>query len=656
MNSYLASIGTSLANHLWQSTAFALVVWLLTLALRKNQAHLRHALWLAASIKFLIPFSLLISAGNLLPHPKQPVAPTLYSAMDVVEEPFEGLIAPPAIVLSHVPTLRERAGAILPGCLGFLWLIGVCSVFFGWWHRWRVLTESLRQTVPAIEGRELEILRRLEIRLFGKDHSKTLPLLMSAERMEPGVFGIFRPALVWPVQLSAKLGDEHVEAIVIHELTHVRRRDNLTSLIHMLVEVAFWFHPLVWWIERQMVKERERACDETVANTGGSAEMYAESLLKTCRFCIESPLTYAAGVTGGDLRQRVAEIVTRCALPQMTWPKKVLVMIVAMCVMAVPVMLGLNMPGGQSAAGDWEQAAGGKQAFEVASVRESKSNDAAYSNFSLDTGNAYSVVSKDDKFSPSGGYFSARNQTLLRYIIFAYKLSGTQELSLRFDFWSGLSMHVPAWVRDDRFDVTARAAGSPTKDQMRLMMQSLLVERFKLVVHKESRQTPVFSIAVEKPGTLGPQLHVHSASDTCETTTSPDEAVPAGSAGGKNGALPIPCGMIARLRPSAPGRNRIGGRGVTMAMVAESLPPQTGLAVLSKPVIDGSGLSGTFDFSLEWAQPTASDMAAGPNAEGEAGGPSFAQAMKEQLGLKLESTKGLVEMLVIDKVERPSEN
>src|ERR1700679_2797406 len=104
MNNYLASLGPALANHLWQSTAFGLLAWLLTLALRRNHARVRYAVWLAASIKFLIPFSLLVSVGNLLPYPKQPVAPVVYSAMDVVEQPFatENQQAVPALL--HVPT------------------------------------------------------------------------------------------------------------------------------------------------------------------------------------------------------------------------------------------------------------------------------------------------------------------------------------------------------------------------------------------------------------------------------------------------------------------------------------------------------------------------------------------------------------------------
>ncbi|HEV2647418.1 MAG TPA: TIGR03435 family protein [Acidobacteriaceae bacterium] len=117
--------------------------------------------------------------------------------------------------------------------------------------------------------------------------------------------------------------------------------------------------------------------------------------------------------------------------------------------------------------------------------------------------------------------------------------------------------------------------------------------------------------------------------------------------------------MIARLPPLVPGRHRIGGRNVTLAMLAESLPPQTGLATFPRPVIDRTSLEGTFDFTLEWTQMLLSNnntMAVGPNAQGENPGPPIGQALKQQLGLKLESTRGPVEVLVIDHVERPSAN
>ena len=87
--------------------------------------------------------------------------------------------------------------------------------------------------------------------------------------MEPGVFGIFRPVLLVPEGITDRLTPAQWKTILTHELCHVRRRDNLTAAIHMAIEAIFWFHPLVWWIGKRLIDERERACDEEVLLAAG---------------------------------------------------------------------------------------------------------------------------------------------------------------------------------------------------------------------------------------------------------------------------------------------------------------------------------------------------------------------------------------------------
>jgi uncharacterized protein (TIGR03435 family) len=308
----------------------------------------------------------------------------------------------------------------------------------------------------------------------------------------------------------------------------------------------------------------------------------------------------------------------------------------------------LRAQGGEQ---DWEKAAGGKQSFEVASVRQNKNGEHSHSNFSLDgAGNAYSVIGQRDALAPGGDLFSAQSQPLLRYIIFAYRLNGTQELALRFDYYKGLSQHLPAWVKSSSYDIEARASSPVTKDQMRLMMQSLLADRFKLAVHWETRQAPVLALVPEKPGKLGPQIEPHPADDNCANAGPPDGAANAPGSALALSSLPIPCGWIAHLPPGVPGAHRFGGRNVTLAMLGTSLPAQTGLVVVPRPVIDKTGLTGGFDFWMEWTPEDTSEV-----NNSETGGTFFA-ALKSQLGLKLVPQDGPVEVLVIDHVEPPSEN
>jgi uncharacterized protein (TIGR03435 family) len=299
-----------------------------------------------------------------------------------------------------------------------------------------------------------------------------------------------------------------------------------------------------------------------------------------------------------------------------------------------------------------------KLEFDVASVRQNKSDDKPSSTFSLDNGNVYSTVNKSDVFTPRGSYFAATNQPLWHYISFAYNLSGTQELALRFSYFTGLSSKTPAWVTGgfdssaDRFDIKARSDERPTKDQMRLMMQALLADRFNLMVHHETRQAPVFALVLVKPGQTGAGLVPHPASDICASQPTEDGS----DDGGSNlqtprsvlGDLPRVCGVIAHLASAAPGHIRFGGRGAALSLLATSLPTMTGMATISRPVIDETGLNGAFDFTLDWVPEF--------NAPPDASGPNFREALKEQLGLKLEPRQGPVDILVIDRVEHPSAN
>ncbi|HEY1994919.1 MAG TPA: TIGR03435 family protein [Edaphobacter sp.] len=298
-----------------------------------------------------------------------------------------------------------------------------------------------------------------------------------------------------------------------------------------------------------------------------------------------------------------------------------------------------------------------KLEFDVASVRQNKSDNRPSSTFSLDNGNVYSTVDKGDVFTPRGSYFAATNQPLWHYIAFAYNLSGTEELALRFNYFAGLSSKAPIWVTGgfdvsaDRFDIAARSDGRPTKDQMRLMMQALLADRFKLMVHRETRQAPVFALVLTKPRQTGAELVPHPPSDTCavEPTVEADDSpsnVPARSSA--LGELPRVCRVIAHLPTSAIGHIRFGGRGVMLSLLASSLPTMTGMAMIPRPVIDETGLNGAFDFTLDWVSEF--------NAPSDASGPNFREALKEQLGLRLEPQQGPVDILVIDRVEHPSAN
>jgi beta-lactamase regulating signal transducer with metallopeptidase domain len=296
-------MSSALINHLWQSTLFTLAIALLTLALRGNGARTRHCLWLAASCKFLIPFSIVVS---LLPHPAAPPIPAASTTAAAtiareIAQPFTfGALAQSAdtetgpaaaVVRSGTGAAHRRAGQALT----WLWACGSAVVLASWMRRWL----RVRATVRSARPLQIEVLE------------SPIPVKTSAAPLEPGLFGILHPVLFLPDGILAVLTPAEVRAILAHELCHLRRRDNLTGAIHMLVEAVFWFHPFVWWIGARLIDERERACDEAVVESGNDPQVYAEGILKVCKFYVASPVACVAGISGADLKRRIDTIMTR---------------------------------------------------------------------------------------------------------------------------------------------------------------------------------------------------------------------------------------------------------------------------------------------------------------------------------------------------------
>ena len=303
-----------IVNHLWQSSAFTAIVALAAWALRRNSPRARYWLWLAASLKFLVPFSWIVSTGARVQLP--PDTPSLRAL--TVNEDLNLL----------------RAGSSVAGCGSSENYLRMdaragCGVV-------RRSAFSSGPAVPAMAdappcGRGA---RRLPCEY-------RIPVFSSDASIEPGVFGLFHPVLLLPEGLADALTPSQFDTIIAHELHHVRYRDNLTAALHMCVETVFWFHPLVWWIGAKLMDERERDCDEAVLAQGGSPGEYARGILQICRRYAGSPLPCAAGIGGSDLKKRVREIMTwRGSLPVTSRGKAALVVAAAIAV-SVPFVIGI---------------------------------------------------------------------------------------------------------------------------------------------------------------------------------------------------------------------------------------------------------------------------------------------------------------------------
>jgi len=266
----------------------------------------------------------------------------------------------------------------------------------------------------------------------------------------------------------------------------------------------------------------------------------------------------------------------------------------------------------------WQTAAGGTMSFEVASVRQDLSGKYVPPPFSIDS---------DDDYAPIAGLFTAE-LPLVAYISFAYKL----------DQQYPMISNLPKWVSTDRFEIQARIPGNPSKDQLRLMLQSLLAERFKLAIHFETRELPVLALTFIKPGKPGPGLRLHADGPPCNVVV-PRTA---------NSTVDIgmfPCNVIMAI--NNPDHTILAGaRNTTSRLMAAFL---TNVGHPGRPVVDRTGLNGTIDFAMEY-MPESKDIQ--PDLPGE----TFLGAIKDQLGLKLEPVKAPLDVPVIDHIERPSVN
>jgi bla regulator protein BlaR1 len=613
------AVTPALANHLWQSTIFIAVAWLLTLVLRKNQARTRYWLWLAASAKFLIPFSLLVAIGSHFAQPRTslPANAGMYFAMEEISQPF-ARPATPAMARIAPPTSLSIPIHLLPTIIAAVWLWGFLAVLAVWFVQWRRMSAFVRHSVPLRAGREIDALRRLQ-RAAIVPHP--IEIRMSRASLEPGIFGIVNPVLLWPQRMSEHLDDAHLEAILAHELWHVRRRDNLAAAMHMLVEAIFWFHPLVWWLGARLIDERERACDEQVLQMGSERRVYAESILKTCEFCVGSPLDCVSGVTGADLKKRIVRIMADGVARKLDFARKVLLVAAALAVVAVPILFGRQTASPGPA--DDTAANAPPYVFEVASIKPDKSGGAT--GFGL-------------RYQ-SGSNFTATGVTLQFLIEVAYRIESNQLIG------------GPAWINSDRFDIEAKPDDAVAEQLQKLnrddrnlatgkMIQALLADRFKLAMHHEIRELPEYVLVIAKNG---PKIHEAAPGDTYASGLKLRDGTPGGP------------GLV----QMSPGH--VAAQATTMDFFMHVLEEQLGATV-----VDKTGLAGKYDITLDWTPDTSQPSVAGgasPGPQGpgappspDASGPSIFTAIEEQLGLKLESQKGPVDVLVIDHVEPPSEN
>jgi len=604
-------------NHLWQSTVFAVAIGLLTLAFRKNRAQVRYWLWLCASVKFLIPFSLLMNLGYELSGrlaagkiATEIAAPAVLSTIVQITQPF-----PETMTL--VPAARHATNWIATVIFG-VWACGFATVALARFRAWRRIRAALRASTP------IDIPAPVAVR--------SCPGLL-----EPGVVGFFRPVVLLPKAILETLTHAQVEAVLAHELSHARRRDNLTAAIHMIVEALFWFYPVVWWIGARLVEERERACDESVLMLGSEPREYADAILNICKHYVKSPVVCVSGIIGADLKRRIVHIMARHIGQGLTRGRKLLLGGAAALAITTPLALGMARPskGGSRAAA----ASNGRlPTFETASIRPDTLQTPLVAGRLL-PGMPLNGVS----INVDNGNFSATT-IVMAMIMDAYGPmdgNGSRPGFLSTEQVSG----GPAWIRTDFYQINAKVSDSIVNGEWKklsipqrlnegmLMLRALLIDRFKLRIKHETEVLPVFEVVLAENG---PKITEDKTNDR-------------------------PCRMTG---PSGLGPGELGFD-VTSCHLSDFLGV---IALLpgarNRPLVDKTGLHGRYSFKLHWmpkeppGTPTpASGGQSSPSAtSADPSGSPFLTALREQLGLTVQSTTAPLDTFVIEHIERPTEN
>jgi uncharacterized protein (TIGR03435 family) len=614
-----------LTNHLWQSTLFVLAAALVAAALRGNGAHIRHAVWVVASVKFLVPFALLMSVGGslavLTPAVTQVIpatapAPDFSIAVDRIAQPFTSDVFSSAPSTATPPATNRTTLALIA-----VWACGFVAVVLMRLRGWRRIRAAMRASVPMALA-------------------SPVPVRASPGVLEPGVVGVWRPVLLVPAGIEQHLPPPQLHAVLEHELCHVRRRDNLTSAIHMVVEAVCWFHPLVWWVGARLVDERERACDEHVLRVCGAPQTYAESILNVCKLYVESPLACVSGVTGSDLKRRITAIMGNRVGLELTVARRLILAICGALAVGAPLVAGSITAPSQATL----------PRFEVVSIKPCDGPRAQAAPAPRPGGGRGGGAAWAPQVSP--GYVYIDCITLADLIDLAYSSDDQPLLNTVFqrpDSVAGPSMQSrrvrggPRWVTSDLFTIEGTGPLDLTTEalvgrQSRLLaslpaplgkaLRAAMEDRFQLKLSRATEQQDMYALTVAAGGLNSARVTSPVPGDCL--TVEEYSASPAANASLEeklNGELPGICGRV---------RNMVFSR-FTFGQLAKYLST---CCQIDYVVADRTGVDGPFNFTL----------VVGPRAEGTLA-ERFARALVP-LGLRMDLAKGPAEYLLIESVQR----
>ena len=605
---------------------------------RRSRAAERHVLLAAAFAALLVlPLASLVVPTVSVEVPA--AAPAVLTELPAT--PFAAMPDAPARAAEPALTGGSAAASIdvSPAfVMAAAWAVGAAlflvPVLFGLWQ----MRALRRSGIPWPRGRNV-------VQQLSRDNGirRQIDVLLHERTPGPVTCGLVRPAIVLPMDATDWAGDD-LQRAVLHELEHVRRGDWATQCLARVLCAAYWFHPLVWIARRQLALDAERACDDAVLRRA-EATSYASQLVTLAeRLSGATRAPLLAMADRDDLVTRVRAVLDSAQARGRAGAGRVAAVIAGAALLVAAIAPIRAVAQAQQPA----TAPAGGMAFDAASVRPNKS------------GALQQFIQRQP-----GGRFLATNMPLRSLITYAYQIQG-------FQLEGG-----PDWIGSERFDIDAKSTnesllappGSRGPDPLRLMVQALLADRFKLVAHEETKELPIFELVMAKrDGKPGPQLKP-AATDCASLMAARGARGAAAPPGGGSRGAPPP-GGDARSAPPSPGVAGPDaplncGVGMSPGLIRFGGTPMTALAdvlgqLTRRVVIDRTGLTGNFDSEMTYTPDPGQFQ--GPAPPGfqppvfDPNGPSLFTALEDQLGLKLQSARGPVKVIVIDRVDRPTEN
>lgn len=285
--------------HLAESTVVAGILAAVNVGLRRFRisAAARHRIWLLAFAKFAVPSALLWSAGSRL-SVFIPVRPVL----QLPTADISRLLQQTGPHVTH--TISQTSYAWVAAIVCSVWITGALVTLVVWLRRLRRSALPVSKASEAAQDAFCAAKRQLAI--DGK-----VEFTISAEATEPILLGITNPVVVLPASLEKNLNSAELNAVLLHELAHFVRRDNLIGSLAHLITAAFWFHPLLWWMERQVSADCEYACDEVVLTTANEPAAYAAGIAKATRFGLCGAFAGVSGIATFEIQKRLDLIMSQ---------------------------------------------------------------------------------------------------------------------------------------------------------------------------------------------------------------------------------------------------------------------------------------------------------------------------------------------------------